>query len=562
MVWKNIRRSGVKIMSRFDCMISSELAAQISNINQAAVNPGYWSLVNLGIDLYDNQIEIINDIMDLSQPYIAILASRGSGKTYCVSISLVKLCLDNPGFRIGVFGPKLETAKRLVKEDIIGRILTPSSKVYDQIDWNKTSNAFVQFKNGSNIKALSASPTATQESEHFHVLVCEEAHRISDFVLKEKLVPMLGSFSIAKTIKLGISLYKNNFWHSCNDAGTKYKLLKKSWNECDIYWLQGSITYEGKEYPKRIVDLMPKTVKEKLFPHDLSLQYDSVEGYSEIEWNTQFEMIWMEDINLVLSGDQQKKLASGLFSILTKGRPEMTEKYYFGLDTASGTLMPGQKDLDWTVLTILRKNQDNTKDIIFKEMWQGDVVAQMQEIRDLIHPTEGLFQCVMGLADYSNIAIGIVEMFKKEGIPIAGVTFGATEPITKKNYKNAMVDQFVFELDSGRVFYPNLEKIKKNKAFKEGFDQWGLLERHRSKAGINDKIFVDPSAGHDDHVSSDILAVFACDQERAYAGKVPQTMGKIPMGISGPINISGSNTPLPGQPGDPNQGKFLKDRLI
>ena len=61
---------------------------------------------------------------------------------------------------------------------------------------------------------------------------------------------------------------------------------------------------------------------------------------------------------------------------------------------------------------------------------------------------------VMGLADYSNIAIGIVEMFKKEGIPVVGVTFGATEPITKKNYKNAMVDQFVFELDSGRVQYP------------------------------------------------------------------------------------------------------------
>jgi hypothetical protein len=53
-----------------------------------------------------------------------------------------------------------------------------------------------------------------------------------------------------------------------------------------------------------------------------------------------------------------------------------------------------------------------------------------------------------------------------------------------------MVDQFVFELDSGRVQYPSLEKIKKDKCFKEGFEQWGLLERHR-KLGINDKIFVD-----------------------------------------------------------------------
>lgn len=547
-------------MSEFDLMLETQTPNHIKNMGKLAMNPSYWSLLNLGIDLYDNQVEILDSVCDLSIPYVGVLASRGSGKTYAVAIAIVKLCLDNPGFRVGIFGPKADTSKRLVKEDIIGRILSPTSKVYDQIDWSKTSNSFIQFKNGSNVKALSASPTATQESEHFHVLVLDEAHRTSDFVVKEKLVPMLGSFTVAKTIKIGISLYKNNFWHSCNDNGTKYKVLRKDWSQCNIYGLQGYINYEGKEYPKRIVDLMPKSVKEKLFPNDINLHYDSVEGYTEIEWNTQYEMIWMEDINLVLSGDQQKKLASGLFDILKKGRPELSEKYYFGLDTASGTLMAGQKDLDWTVLTILRKNQDNTKDIVAKYMWQGDVVGQMQEIRDIVHPIEGIFKCELGLADYSNIAIGIVEMFKKEGIPVAGVTFGATEPITKKNYKNAMVDQFVFELDSGRVQYPGLEKIKKNKTFKEGYEQWGLLERHR-KLGINDKIFVDPSSGHDDHVSADILAVWCADQEKSYADKVVRTMRGIPMPIAGPSNLSSGGIPLPGQSGNPLEGRFLKDRL-
>src|SRR5271157_5107961 len=158
-------------MSRFDCMIQTELADQISNINQAAINPSYWALTQLGIDLYDNQIEIIDDITNLSLPYLGILAARGSGKSFAAAIGLAKLCLDNPGFRIGIFGPKSDTAKRLLKEDMIGRILTPSSKVYDQVDWSKTSNSFLQFKNGSTVKSLSASPTATQESEHFHVIV-------------------------------------------------------------------------------------------------------------------------------------------------------------------------------------------------------------------------------------------------------------------------------------------------------------------------------------------------------------------------------------------------------
>ena len=548
-------------MSQYDLMLETQIPSKLANMVELAMNPSYCALTNLDINLYDNQVEILDAVCDLSLPYVGVLASRGSGKTYSVAIAIVKLCLDNPGFRVGIFGPKADTSKRLVKEDIIGRILSPTSRVYDQIDWNKTSNSFIQFKNGSTVKALSASPTATQESEHFHVLVLDEAHRTSDFVVKEKLVPMLGSFTVAKTIKIGISLYKNNFWHSCNDNGTRYKVLRKGWADCDIYWQQGSILYEGKEYPKRIVELMPKSVKEKYFPNDPTLHYDSVEGYSEIEWNTQYEMIWMEDINLVLSGDQQKKLASGLFPILKAGRPEMTEKYYFGLDTASGTLMPGQKDLDWTVLTILRKNQDNTKDIVAKYMWQGETTTQMQEIRDLVHPIDGTFQCIMGLADFSNFAIGLIDIFKKEGIPIAGVSFGAKEPITNKNYKNAMVDQFVFELDSGRVQYPSLEVIKKNKVFKEGYEQWGLLERHRTAAGINDKIFVDPSAGHDDHVSADVLAVWCADQEKAYAGKVVRTMRNIPSPIAGPANLSGMGTPMPGQPGDPNSGKFLKDRL-
>ncbi len=552
-------------MSQYDSMMENDIPPLLENIVQLAMNPSYWSLSNLGIDLYDNQVQILDSVCDLSVPYVGVLASRGSGKTYSVAIALVKLCLDNPGFRIGVFGPKADTSKRLVKEDILGRILTSSSPLYDKIDVNRTSNQFIQFKNGSTIKALSASPTATIESEHFHCVVLDEAHRISDFVVKEKITPML-SLPTFKTIKIGISLYKNNFWHSCNDNGTRYVVLRKPWSECDIYGLQGYISYQGKEYPQRIVDLMPKTVKEKLFPlqfddKGMDLWYDSVEGYTEIEWNTQYEMVWMEDINLVLSGDQQKKLASGLFDILKEGRPEMTEKYYFGLDTASGTLMPGQKDLDWTVLTILRKNGDNTKDIVAKYMWQGDTTVQMQEIRDLIHPIDGTFKCVMGLADFSNFAIGLIYIFKKEGIPIAGVRFGANEPVTNKNYKNAMIDQFVFELDSGRVQYPNLEKIKKNKHFKEGFEQWGLLERHRSKAGINDKIFVDASAGHDDHVSADVLAVWCADQEKSFAGKIPKTMHNIPRPISGPANLSGMGTPMPGQPGDPNSGRFLKDRL-
>lgn len=556
-------------MDKFGLLIENTFAPKVPFLNQAATNAAYWSLTDLGIDLYDNQIEIVDGITDLSIPYLGVLASRGSGKTYSAAIGLVKLCLDNPGFRIGIFGPKAETSKRLVKEDIIGRILTPTSPVYSQIEWSKTANALITFKNGSTIKALSASETATQESEHFHVLVIDEAHRVSDWVMREKLVPMLGSFTVAKTIKIGISLYKNNFFHSCSASNTRYKVVRKGWKDCDIYWKQGAIVYEGEEFPKRIVDLMPKVVKQKYFPKQYDnkgsdLWYDSVEGYSEVEWNTQYEMIWMEDINLVLSADQQKQLVSGDFEILEQDRPDMTEKYFFGLDTAGGTLQPDQKDLDFTVLSIWRKTQDNIKQCVARYAWQGDIVEQIEDIKQIIHPDTGVFKCVFGLADYSNIAIGIVEIFKKERIPINGITFGSTEPTTKKNYKNAMVNQFVFELENGRVQYPTMDRIEKNKLFKEGFAQWCLLERHRKSSGalgVNDKIFVDSTMGHDDHCSSDYLAVWAADQMAAHSDGIAKRMSQFPLPSSGISNLAGKGIPMPGYDDpNPNKGRFLRDR--
>src|SRR5665213_2407116 len=103
--------------TQFDSIIEKEIPGKLGQIFQLAMSSSYWSLTQVGIDLYDNQVDIIEAVTDLSVPYVGVLASRGSGKTYSVAIGLVKLCLDNPGFRVGVFGPKADTSKRLVKED-------------------------------------------------------------------------------------------------------------------------------------------------------------------------------------------------------------------------------------------------------------------------------------------------------------------------------------------------------------------------------------------------------------------------------------------------------------
>ena len=68
-------------------------------------------------------------------------------------------------------------------------------------------------------------------------------------------------------------------------------------------------------------------------------------------------------------------------------------------------------------------------------MWQGDVSNQMDEIKEIVHPVTGIFQCVMGLADFSNFAIGLIAVFEKEGIPVAGVSLVLRNLLQKRIIK-------------------------------------------------------------------------------------------------------------------------------
>jgi energy-coupling factor transporter ATP-binding protein EcfA2 len=150
--------------------IAERLRVRLPTLINIAVDPSLWALDQLNIDLYDNQIEIVNDVCDLASKYTAILQTRGSGKSFSVALALIKLCLDNPGFKVGIFGPKTEQATRIIKV-IKDEILTPNSPAFTVINWDNSTNSKLKFNNGSEMIAISASPTAQQEGWHFHCIV-------------------------------------------------------------------------------------------------------------------------------------------------------------------------------------------------------------------------------------------------------------------------------------------------------------------------------------------------------------------------------------------------------
>lgn len=530
--------------------IYSKLQDRFSTLIDIADNPALWALQKLGIDLFDNQIEIVDAVCDLSVKNVAILQARGAGKSFAVALGLVKICEDFAGMKIGIFGPKADQANRIIKE-ILSSIITPSSPLHSTIDWDETTKSRLSFINGSEMIAISASENSMNEGWHFNVVVMDECHQISDLSVNQRIIPMLSGLPTGKVIKLGISLYKNNFYKSCNSDA--YRILRKDWTQCpNLLATQGATIYKGVEYPTFVVNQLPLSVKERLFPDRPDLHTDG--QITELDYKTQYAMEWLSDIDLELTEPLQRALVSGVHDPLISARLDLGEAYFFGLDTAGASIIEGKKDLDYTVLSIWRKMPDNTKEKVACYVWQGNPLQQIAEIKSIINPKDGIFPCMFGLVDYSNIGINIVEEFKRDGVAVEGVLFGSSESTSKKNYKNAMFDQFKFELEHNRIKFPSIDKLdpqptdtpallKQRIAIRKSFNEWCAIERHIG-LGINAKIQA-PSDMHDDHCCADVLAVWAMDRSTNYRVANP-TVRPIPAPLTGVVSITGRGIATPG----------------
>lgn len=454
----------------------SDLASRLIDIE---FDVGLWALTNLNISLFDNQIEIVESIVDFNTKYITLVATRSAGKSFATAVGIVKLCIDNPGFTVGIFAPKLEQATRLLKacNDIL-----KNSNVLDEINWTTTTKSRLEFANGSWIVGQSANEISMTEGLHVDMVCLDESQKISDLSISQKILPMLAASRTGRIIKLGVALYKNHFWRSFNDQ--QYKHLIFDWTRCPNLLKGGSVIVRGKEYSKYVIDRMPLNIKQQIFPENPELWINTTDT-TETDFRTQYLIEWQDSLDQVLSESDQRILASGNHRWLPAGL--VTDTYFAGLDTASGSASGNTSgDLDFTSLAIWRKNNLQIKEKVFHAEWRGDITQAINEIYELINPQTGKFRCQFTLVDYSNVGISLVESYKNLGVPIEGVTFGSTERSSGKNLKNAMMDQFLFELRAGRVVYPGAD-IDKIKMLKKCQTEWHLMERHRG-LGINDKL--------------------------------------------------------------------------
>jgi len=261
---------------------------------------------------------------------------------------------------------------------------------------------------------------------------------------------------------------------------------------------------------------------------------------NEIDFKTQYMVEWLDDISSALSEEDQRKLI-GEHVWLESGI--VGEEYFFGLDTASGTISRDKTSLDYTALAVWRKKPNGIKEKVHCFETQSSALDQMAEIYEIIHPKTGRFKCKFGLVDYSNVGIVVVEAFKREGIPVEGIIFASTDRSSGKNYKNAMFNEFLFELKSGRAKFPNSVEIDRRYVLRKSLNELCVLERYRT-ASINDRIEAPSELYHDDHAMSDFLAVYAADKGEMFGNVIISDLPKAIFGVNSAIFRQSQPTPF------------------
>lgn len=472
---------------------------------------------SVGINLYTNQVEILNTIMDDSQHNITILASRAAGKTYATALGAMKMCMENPGYEVIFFAPKASQSTRILEQ--ISRICKQQQDtLYKEIDWNNSNKALFNFYNGSLMRALSAGEQTEIEGFHPNMVVLDESHRISDMVYHKRITPMLKSAENPKTIKIGISMGRNHFYESCHNPAWKH--LVYPWDKCPNLFNAGTLLIDGVKYPETIIKDMPLSYKKERFPNHPELHYPSENNVDEETFDTQYEMKWVNNVSTFLKDEDLAQMV-GTHHYMTHGIDG--ENYFFGLDLAGGLLINQGVKRDYSSLTIVRKLDDGMKEVVHCEEWQGDVVEQIEEIISWIHPQTGRFKCKFGTADYGSLGPAVVDILIHSGVKLAGIRYRASEPTTGMPYKTAIFDNLFTELRNGYFKYPCDHDMNTNYLLKKHLEEWSVLER---KVNTNGNVYIAAPQNteyHDDAVNATVLSVWAADKMQDELRKMERT---------------------------------------
>ncbi|AEO93272.1 gp1 [Bacillus phage G] len=494
--------------------------------------------------LHENQIELIRAVCNPKVRSVAALMARQAGKTESIA-SFTGYLLDNyPNMRIGIFTPRIQQA-----EVNVGR-----TAVFFQMNEEKLNNKLIkctkqriELSNGSFVMAVSGSDQSNIEGLTFDIIVLDEAQKISNYTVSERIVPMGGATN-AKLIKIGTPKFRNHFWDSFQpgaayDPVTNPKgfiQIRRDWTQCPQLWALGKTMLPDYEDPSKdrpystyVLGLMPKSLKQDMFPKNPEVW---TEGEMSVEdFKTQYMLEFVDGAGQFITTEEWNTM-TGIeremeddFDWIEQGK--MGEKYVAGIDFAGSSSDGG----DFTHISVLRVLPNGKRQKVFGMDMRGlDYNVQRMEIVKLFGGPKPRFSVSSIFADYTGCGRPIIDILKhQDGLTmLEGIIFNASDTYTRSgmNMKNIMFAKIKNEINVGRFVYPSKDRINasENKDlvgfYHKMIGEWKDLEME-TRATVN-KIIQAPSGGHDDTCCSDALANFAA--EFGSRGRMPRpTIGRM-----------------------------------
>lgn len=434
------------------------------------------------IVLYPYQIKlawaIISSVIDKGKKEILGFQARQSGKTETVAdVVYTLMCLPSMGerfrkmpYRIGIFGPKKEQADILYQR-LKERFDSSFAKEFFGVEIMERNKTMIRLNNGSYVKSITASMTATIEGETFDLIIIEEAQDVADVRIKKSIFPMLSRTSGTRVL-IGTSTPEKSGGYFLDSVRLNpERVIKIDCYEAAKY---------SEPYAKYLEDM------------------ESTLGVESAEFKTQYLLQPVEYASSFISEEELKGV---------KGKEkELTTKFngptVAGLDLA--------KSPDSTVLTILDATRPRI--LYWLEIQHDNYDEQLSTILRKLDDFPGLIRIVVdGLGQGAVMGDFISRHF-------SGLQEREVDVVISMSHvkKKSMMYSSLREAFRRKLFtYPDINTKERLKFEKECL---GLSRTFSER--FNCYKYAHPPRGHDDYVDSLALAWMGMMEDSPFVMRV------------------------------------------
>jgi len=352
-----------------------------------------------GKKLEINQYKALRDMLDPKIRRIYFSTARQAGKTECIAIFQALAAMfaeyviphyDGKG-HCYVFAPKQEQAQ-ISFERFSNLIHFNQAEVFPDEDFLVDKSDRITFRNGFEVRAITASRNSEIEGLTTHIIILDESQHISPFKVRESIFPMGGGIEGgAKIIQCGVpgilgshfhKAFKNKYHPTENPHGYVHHIYE--WEDC------------------------PRLSKDYL----MTLKAEDDESFGrnyELSWSRS-NFGYFIDIDEYEACEEEydprKKREEGV---------ENGWEFHWGLDFA--------KLRDSTVLTEITVNPETNIYYVVRliEMKGVDYIQQVAYFAGIYNPVE----IVHTMADQTSVGEPIVELMNDKSIRTTGVVFSS-----------------------------------------------------------------------------------------------------------------------------------------